>query len=345
MLSIVVNTGRLFWIVNYFILVLLIITIFKCFEKKTSLKIIVLLFVLQLADSSIAVNSRIGLIKPFNVGPTLNDKMWETLLEKRKIIKTTYPVSWSHLFTSFSYLMEKNKIEKTNLVVLARNNRKAMSETRYQLYDNLRKKKLDPNTLYVVDNLGHLRHLKHLYKDQDVGFFFRDNIWSMAFNEKNLMEAGDIKEFDSIKLKALEIDKEISLSFKEKDNYYGFGWSHNAGKSGIWSEGPMSTLMFKIDKNYGNIKLEISCLPYLTKKNKSLEFDIYVNNSLNKSVKLTNKDSEKNFIILIKENHIKNNEIIVAFNFKNPISPYEVLESPDSRKLGILLKNIKISPV
>ena len=84
---------------------------------------------------------------------------------------------------------------------------------------------------------------------------------------------------------------------------------------------------------------------YLTKKNKSLEFDIYVNNSLNKSVKLTNKDSEKNFIILIKENHIKNNEIIVAFNFKNPISPYEVLESPDSRKLGILLKNIKISPV
>jgi len=167
----------------------------------------------------------------------------------------------------------------------------------------------------------------------------------MAFNEKNLMEAGDIKEFDSIKLKVLEIDKEISLSFKEKDNYYGFGWSHNVGKSGIWSEGPMSTLMFKIDKNYGNIKLEISCLPYLTKKNKSLEFDIYVNNSLNKSVKLTNKDSEENFIILIKENHIKNNEIIVAFNFKNPISPYEVLESPDSRKLGILLKNIKISPV
>ena len=191
--------------------------------------------------------------------------------------------------------MEKNKIEKTNLVVLARNNRKAMSETRYQLYDNLRKKKLDPNTLYVVDNLGHLRHLKHLYKDQDVGFFFRDNIWSMAFNEKNLMEAGDIKEFDSIKLKALEIDKEISLSFKEKDNYYGFGWSHNAGKSGIWSEGPMSTLMFKIDKNYGNIKLEISCLPYLTKKNKSLEFDIYVNNSLNKSVKFTNKDSEEGY--------------------------------------------------
>ena len=31
--------------------------------------------------------------------------------------------------------------------------------------------------------------------------------------------------------------------------------------------------------------------------------------------------------------------------FKNLVSPYEVLESPDGRKLGILIKNIKITPV
>ena len=42
---------------------------------------------------------------------------------------------------------------------------------------------------------------------------------------------------------------------------------------------------------------------------------------------------------------VKTNEIKVDFNFKNPISPYEVLESPDSRKLGILIKSIKISPI
>ena len=35
----------------------------------------------------------------------------------------------------------------------------------------------------------------------------------------------------------------------------------------------------------------------------------------------------------------------LGFNFKNLISPYEVLESPDARKLGILMKNIKMSPV
>ena len=59
-------------------------------------------------------------------------------------------------------------------------------------------------------------------------------------------------------------------------------------------------------------------------------------------MKLTNKQGEK-FEILIKKDSIKNNEIKIDFEFKNPISPYEVLESPDSRKLSVLLKSIMIN--
>ena len=90
------------------------------------------------------------------------------------------------------------------------------------------------------------------------------------------------------------------------------------------------------------IKLEFFCRPYITKKNSTSEFDIYVNNSLNKNIKLSNKNQDETFEILIKEKLIENNEIKIDFNFKNLVSPYEVLESPDSRKLGILIKNIKI---
>ena len=50
---------------------------------------------------------------------------------------------------------------------------------------------------------------------------------------------------------------------------------HMTKKQGVWSEGPISTLLFSIDKNYEDLKLEIICRPYLTKKNKFLEFDIY----------------------------------------------------------------------
>ena len=61
-------------------------------------------------------------------------------------------------------------------------------------------------------------------------------------------------------------------------------------------------------------------------------------------MKLTNKHGEK-FDILIKKDSIKNNKVKIDFEFKDPVSPYEVLESPDSRKLGMLVKNITINPI
>ena len=264
---------------------------------------------------------------------------------KYKIIKTTYPISWSGPFMKFSYAMEKYNIEKTNLVVQARINRKAAAETRYYTYDNFRKKKLALNTVYVVHGLGHLRHLKHLLKDENVGFFYRDNIWAMVRAEKERMNDKDKELFKKIKPKLLEINEKKSIYYENGDNYYGFGWSHNFKKLGIWSEGPISTLFFRTDKNYGDLKLEILCKPYITKKNGSVELDIFVNGSFNKNIKLTNKNQDQKIEILIEKKLVKNNEIKVDFNFKNPISPYEVLESPDSRKLGILIKSIKISPI
>ena len=167
----------------------------------------------------------------------------------------------------------------------------------------------------------------------------------MVMNEKEQMNDNDKKIFNEVKPKLLAINEKKNLNFKDNDNYYGFGWSHNFGKLGMWSEGPMSTLFFRTDKNYGDLKLEIFCKPYITKKNNTLEFDIYVNNLFNKNTKLANNNQDEKFEILVNKELIKNNEIKIDFKFKNLVSPYEVLESPDSRKLGILVKNIKINPI
>ena len=53
----------------------------------------------------------------------------------------------------------------------------------------------------------------------------------------------------------------------------------------------------------------------------------------------------KKFKIIIKKELMSEDEIKIDFNFTNPISPFEVFESPDSRKLGILIKNIKIESI
>ena len=43
----------------------------------------------------------------------------------------------------------------------------------------------------MVHRLGHLRHLKHLLKDENVGFFYRDNVWVMVRAEKERMNDND----------------------------------------------------------------------------------------------------------------------------------------------------------
>ena len=69
------------------------------------------------------------------------------------------------LTSKFSYKMEKNYIEKTNLVLFGRGNRKAAAEAKYHLYDNFRNKNLAPNVVYIIHDLGHLKHLKNIFKN------------------------------------------------------------------------------------------------------------------------------------------------------------------------------------
>ena len=343
-LSIFKSSGRAFWIVNYFLLIMSLVIIFKCFNKRNSLLIISLFLIIQVADTSAGIKQRINFFTPMDKSFGVKDQIWEDLFKKYKVVKTTYPVNYSQLLSRFTYSIEKNNIEKTNLVAFGRINRKAFAEAKYNLYDNFRKKNLASDTVYVVDNLGHLLHLKYLLKNENIGFFYRDNIWAMVTNEKERMHDNDKQMFNEIGPKLLEINQINNLSFKNENNYYGFGWSHNQGKPGIWSEGPMSTLFFKANKNHGDLKLEIICKPYITKKSNILEFDIYVNNTFNQNLKLAKNNQDEKLEVLIKEEFIDNNEIKIDFKFKNLVSPYEVLESPDSRKLGILVKNIKIIP-
>jgi len=347
LLSIAKSSGRVFWIVNYFFLILSLVLIYKCFKPKQAFLIISIFFIVQLADTSSGLKNKINQHTHSQENILLKNEIWDQLLKKNKILKTTYPISWSGFLKDFSYFMEKKNITQTNIVILVRMNRKAVAEARYNLYKVFREKKLETDVIYLVENLNHLRHLKYLFKDENVQFFYRDNFWIMAVDKANLVNDEDKKIFSKVEPKILEVNKIKELSLNS-DSYYGLGWSHNLNKPGIWSEGLNSTLLFKTEKNYGDLKLEIILQPYTNEKNKILDFDIYVNNSLNKNVKLDpqNKNlNEEKIVIIINKKFIKNNEVKIDFNFKNLVSPYEVLESPDSRKIGILAKSIKITPI
>ncbi len=101
------------------------------------------------------------------------------------------------------------------MVILGRMNRKAAAESRYALYNDFRTKNLAPDTVYLIDQ-AHIIHLKHLFQNKNVGFFYRDNFWAMVMNEKALMNDNDKLKFNEISFKLLDFNKKIDLNFAKK---------------------------------------------------------------------------------------------------------------------------------
>ena len=338
--SVVRPTGRLFWIVSYFLIIISLIILFKCFNKKASISIISALLFIQIVDTSKGIKKKIDFYNPIDKSRYPKDDLWGKLFTNDKILKTTYPKNYSTHFTNFAYLIEFYNIKKTNLVKLARIDRKAIADARYDLYRKFINKKLSNNTVYIIENLSHLRHLKNIYKNSDVGFFYRDNIWSMVLNKKDLMNSNDKNKFEKIKNKSLELDKVYNINFKDKNSFLGFGWSHNQGKQGVWSDGEISTLLFGIDQSNKDLKLEITSNILERIKESILEFDVYVNGSFYNKIKLSD---DKKFEIILKKEFMQNSNLVIDFKFKDLLSPYELMKSPDARKLGILIKKIKVT--
>ena len=275
----------------------------------------------------------------------IKDKFWKkNEITKFQNIITTSPVNYNRHFDKLAYYMETNNIRKTNIIKMARVDRNKAARNRYELIKNFRKKNLDRNTIYLVDNIGHLLNLKHIFKNNNVGFFFKDNLWLMISNKKDLMNNEDKNILDNLKFYKPELFKKEKLYFNDNNDYVGLGWSHNFNKEGIWSEGKSSNLLFNL-KTKKKIFFEMDILPFLNKKNQEINITVLVNgkfnNNLNLKIDKNLAAKKKQIIFEIKKENINNGIIDIEFINKNPISPYDLRLSPDSRQLNFLLLSFK----
>ena len=81
----------------------------------------------------------------------------------------------------------------------------------------------------------------------------------------------------------LKVNEVNYFNFKDEKSLHGLGWTHSNGTKleGIWSEGNVSTILFKIDdKINDNFNLNIKLNSILCKKDKPLDFEVYLNESL-----------------------------------------------------------------
>ena len=345
--SIVRASGRLFWVVYYLIFLGSIIIIYNKFSKKNSLYILLLLFSLQLVDISSGLKNYFKL-NAFKKEKTEMDYMfWNKLSKKNRILKTTYLSNETHLLMDLRDVLLSQNFKSTDISTHGRYNRKAASISRSKLYKAFDKGVFEKNTIFAIDNKNHLRNLKYLYENKNIGFFFKDNIVIMVPGKKDEMTNLDKYELNNYDPIVLASGKKITLNFRDEQSIHGFGWSHNwfSPNPGIWTEGNISTLLFKLNEKTNTdytIKIKLGSL--MTIKNKPINFSISVNDIPFKEFSLNKvNDLNENLIKLkIKKEMIVDNTIYIKFIINNPISPLELLQSPDSRKLGILVENVEI---
>ena len=340
-LSIIRASGRFIWPAYY---LLIIFSLFAFYKLKFKTRYLLIIFLIQIIDLAPGINNFFG-SKIEKLNTKLNDPIWSNLDVNFKSIKTTKISNSSNIFIKVSDLMINKDFLETNIARLGRFNRTEASILRAKLYKNFIDKNINLETIYIIDNLDHLRHVKFLYQDSNHGIFFRDELWLLLPNSKKNIKKIDSNELSNVKYLEVELNKKYKLQPNLNVGMLGFGWSHASygrtlNNEGVWSEGFQSSLLFNIKKD-----IKINIINFNIKKiinfhNKPLIFDIFINNNFFKTVNL--KETSNLSLSLKTDNFdFKDSINIIDFKIKNPVTPISILESVDGRLLGFLIKDIE----
>ena len=202
-------------------------------------------------------------------------------------------------------------------------------------------------TIFAVDNFNHLRNLNYIFKDENVGFFYRDKNWIIINGYRNEMTNRDLIMLENYLPIIIESNKVYRFDFKDENSVHGLGWTHNYGdnQKGIWSEGNTSNIIFGLDEKVKDkFKVKIKVNSIITKDNNPLILETYVNENLYEKLNIKSiKDLEENYIVMnLNKANFKENIVHINIVIKNPITKLELLQSPDARRLGILVENIQV---
>ena len=347
LLSIFGCTGRFLWPPIYMLLIFSIINIFSSLKNNNKYYVVIILIIIQLVDISPKINSNfieknsIKIVKP-----KFTDNVWKIISKDYDKLRTTYLFNnYGPIFVKLGYFISGNNIKATDIILNASMSRANAAKARYDLYNIFNKGLILKDTAYIVDNLGHLKHLKYIFGKSDVGFFYRKDLWIMLPNKKNSMSSEDINRINKINFSNIKKNKIYKLKFSEKEKFLGLGWTHNFNKDGVWSEGPSATLMFNLEKlKKNNYTFNADIERYKLNKNNNYKLSVFINNKLKKNINLNQNDKNNKLELMIGINELIN-PTIIEFKLEGLISPFDLRINPDARKLGFLLKNFSINEV
>lgn len=347
-LGIVRASGRIIWPVYYLLFIISIILIYKNFPKKNSIFVLILILIIQIVDIYPGIHSHYNSKAFVNQKKIDTSTFWKKMTKENSTLRTTYINNQSKFMHKLRHVLLSKEIKQTDISIHGRYNRKLASEARSILYSQFDKKKVSNGIVYAIDNKNHLRNLYYLFKNENIGFFFQDNSWFLIKGYRNEMRKNDFEMLNNYSPLVLQSNEYHYFNFKNSNSLHGLGWTHSLDtqQKGIWSEGNVSSILFKLDENVKDeFNIEIKLNSILTNKNNPLIFEIFLNDISYKKIVLMDVKDLKNSSILLNLNKksLKDKNIYLKFKIKNPITKLELLKSPDARRLGVLIESIKLN--
>ena len=331
-------SGRMFWPVFYFILLLIINYIQKNFSKNLAIILLGMLCIIQIVDTSAGWRPiRYSLVHeryPNSQSPLVNP-VWNDFGTQYKKLER-YPVQnqsedWQ-IFASFA----AQHAMGTNSVFLARFDELKLRQANERVNRALRSGSLDNKVLYVID----------LWKENPIPLQFNPEKDVLArIDGYNVLAPGW-----KICTSCLQIPRELELQrlapitqigenieFSQKAfgrrEFLLQGWAPYGEAWGSWSDGVSASVLLPIPA--GNPKMvNFTVRAFVNEKHPVQQIDVYINNVLVKHFELRNFAS--NLMDIPIPPAVLNDEFFkIELKIQSPASPKALGLGADDRQLGI----------
>jgi len=341
-MSLIRASGRLIWPVYYLVFIVGIVFIYKSFNKKISLIVILSLFFLQIIDLSKGLgNYKFG--KQYlssEIKTPIKNKIWQDLSDNFSQIRLIEPKNQSKIYQSLSKILSKENFLKTDIIYLARVNRQVITDKKYELIKLFNEKNLDifEDTLFISDNVNVIKYLQHIYKGQ-LYYYNVDNLWiiSKKIINQNTSESLELLKDEYI----LNLNEKKTVTFKNKDLMPGLGWKLDDNSNGLILDGFQSGILIKIIGEQCKVRsyLKLNIEKYYSNFNDPIKLKLFINGKEKKDLIIDRNN--KIFSVIFDCINEKLNSLF--FVVDKPKSLFDLKRGLSRNKRSIVLKSISVT--
>lgn len=337
------SSARLFWPVQYLLIIAFVVAILRNYSSKVALAILLTCFALQAADTSNGwLKNRKELsahYAPDLYAHALSNPFWSQAAKHYRNLTLVPSINMPPNWQNFAIYAASHHLT-TNAVHMARVDNEKQAASNAKLNQQIETGIYDPNTLYVVENRFVISALANASPDTAIAKIDTFNIIAPDWNACSKCPKINPSFILARDHYATELGKVISASSSSPNRSYylrsGWSWSEDWG---TWSDSKSATLNFSWPKE-ATKSVTLDFDTFVVKGIHPVqEIDVKINGIFYKKLFLTNVYNNQLKIVFTPE--MKQAKYLsIEFDMHNLARPVDlIVDRPDHRKLGIGIRS------